>query len=203
MGQPRYKDGFKLTLQDDVVDLPLKWKKPRVIFVNSMSDLFHKDVPDEFIKRCFDVMRDASQHKFQVLTKRPERVVDIAGDLGWAKNIWMGTSVENKQTIERVRLLQKVPAKVRFLSVEPLLGPVKRLPLKGIHWVIVGGESGPKSRPMDIEWVRDVRNQCANAKVPFFFKQWGAFGADGVRRSKKANGRELDGKEWSEMPNGK
>lgn len=201
MGQPRYKDGFKLTLQNDVVDLPLKWKKPRVIFVNSMSDLFHKDVPDEFIKRCFDVMREASQHKFQVLTKRPERVKDIARSLDWTENIWMGTSVENKQTIERVRLLQQIPAKVRFLSVEPLLGPVKRLPLKGIHWVIVGGESGPKSRPMDIEWVRSVRDQCVNSEVPFFFKQWGAFGSDGVRRSKKANGRELDGQIWSEMPN--
>jgi protein gp37 len=166
-----------------------------------MSDLFHKDVPDDFIKRCFDVMREASQHKFQVLTKRPKRVKEIAKDLDWAPNVWMGTSVENAKTVERVRLLQKIPASVRFLSVEPLLGPVKRLPLKGIHWVIVGGESGPKSRPMDAEWVRNVRDQCIKAEVPFFFKQWGAYGADGVRRSKKANGRELDGQIWSEMPN--
>lgn len=201
MGQPRYKDGFKLTLQDDVVDLPLRWKKPRVIFVNSMSDLFHREVPVEFIQRCFDVMHEASQHQFQVLTKRPERVKEIAKQLNWADNIWMGTSVENKQTIARVRLLQQIPAAVRFLSVEPLLGPVNRIPLAGIHWVIVGGESGPNSRPMDIEWVRSVRDQCIKSEVPFFFKQWGAFGADGVRRSKKANGRELDGEIWSEMPN--
>lgn len=201
MGQPRYKDGFKLTLQNDVVELPLKWKKPRVIFVNSMSDLFHKDVPLEFIKRCFNVMQQASQHKFQVLTKRPERVLQVAGSLNWAENIWMGTSVENEKTVERVRLLQNIPAQTRFLSIEPLLGPVKRLPLKNIHWVIVGGESGPKSRPMDIEWVRSVRDQCVKTGVPFFFKQWGAFGPDGVRRSKKVNGRELDGQIWSEMPN--
>ena len=203
MGQPRYKDGFKLTLQDDIVDLPLRWKKPRVIFVNSMSDLFHKDVPDKFIKRCFEVMVEASQHKFQVLSKRPERVAELASKIEWAENIWMGTSVENSKYVERIRVLQKIPAAVRFLSVEPLLGPISRMPLKDIHWVIVGGESGPKSRPMKIDWVRSIRDQCVLKEVPFFFKQWGAFGADGVRRSKKANGRELDGEEWSEMPNGK
>ncbi len=202
MEQPRYRDGFKLTLQDDVVGLPLKWKKPRLIFVNSMSDLFHKDVPFSFIQRCFDVMDEASQHKFQVLTKRPERVKEIASQLQWPENVWMGTSVENTKFVERVRVLQQIPAKIRFLSVEPLLGQVNRLPLRGIHWVIVGGESGPKSRPMDIEWVRSIRNQCVSKEVPFFFKQWGAFGADGIRRSKKANGRELDGEEWSEMPHG-
>ena len=200
MGQPRYANGFQLALQDDIVELPLKWKKPRVIFVNSMSDLFHKDVPDDFIRRCFSVMAEASQHKFQVLSKRPERVLELASKIDWANNIWMGTSVENADYVERIRTLQKIPAAIRFLSVEPLLGPISRMPLKDIHWVIVGGESGPKSRPMDIEWVRGIREQCTSKKVPFFFKQWGAFGPDGVRRSKKANGRELDGREWSEMP---
>ena len=203
MKQPRYATGFKLALQEDIVELPLRWKKPRVIFVNSMSDLFHKDVPIGFIKRCFEVMAEASQHKFQVLSKRPERVAEVAGELNWPENVWMGTSVENAKYVERIRVLQKIPAAVRFLSVEPLLGPVSRMPLKDIHWVIVGGESGPKSRPMKIEWVRKVRDQCVSKGVPFFFKQWGAYGADGVRRSKKANGRELDGEEWSEMPNEK
>jgi len=200
MEQPRYANGFTLTLQEDIVELPLKWKKPRIIFVNSMSDLFHKDVPDEFIIRCFKVMTEASQHKFQVLTKQPGRAAELAANIEWSDNIWMGTSVENSKYVSRVRTLQKVPAKVRFLSVEPLLGSIGRLPLKGIHWVIVGGESGPKSRPMKIEWVRKIRDRCVAADVPFFFKQWGAFGDDGVRRSKKANGRQLDGKIWSEMP---
>ena len=168
-----------------------------------MSDLFHKDVPVEFITRCFSVMAEASQHTFQVLTKRPERVAELASSFEWADNIWMGTSVENSKYKDRIRTLQRVPAAVRFLSVEPLLGPVPRMPLKGIHWIIVGGESGPRSRPMQIDWVRNVRDQCNSKEVPFFFKQWGAYGADGVRRSKKANGRELDGREWNEMPNDK
>ena len=200
MGQPRYDQGFQLKLQDDVVELPLRWKTPRIIFVNSMSDLFHKDVPDEFICRCFETMKTASQHQYQVLTKRPERVVELADKLDWSDNIWMGTSVESTTYIERIRVLKRVPAKVRFLSIEPLLGAIPRLPLKGIHWVIVGGESGPQSRPMKAEWVREIRDQCIAKEVPFFFKQWGAYGADGVRRSKKANGRELDGRTWSEMP---
>ena len=200
MGQPRYDQGFQLTLQEDVVELPLHWKTPRIIFVNSMSDLFHKDVPDEFIRRCFETMKTASQHKYQVLTKRPERVVQLADKLDWSDNIWMGTSVESTTYIERIRVLKRVPAKIRFLSIEPLLGAIPRLPLKGIHWVIVGGESGPQSRPMKAEWVREIRDQCIAKEVPFFFKQWGAYGADGVRSSKKANGRELDGRTWSEMP---
>ncbi|OYP34505.1 DUF5131 family protein [Rhodopirellula sp. MGV] len=201
MEQPRYENGFQLTLQDDVVNLPLKWKKPKTIFVNSMSDLFHRDVPDEFISRCFEVMNEASQHTFQVLSKRPQRVAELASSLPWPKNLWMGTSVETVDYVDRIRILQTVPAAVRFLSVEPLLGPIPRMPLKGIHWVIVGGESGPKSRPMEIKWVRMIRDQCLNKKTPFFFKQWGAHGPDGVRRSKKQNGRELDGVEWDQMPN--
>lgn len=200
MGQPRYDQGFELKLQDDVIELPLSWKKPRIIFVNSMSDLFHKNVPEEFICRCFQVMKTASQHQYQLLTKRPERVAELADKLEWSDNIWMGTSVENAKYKERIRVLKRIPAKVRFLSIEPLLGAIPRLPLKGIHWVIVGGESGPQSRPMEIDWVRSIRDQCVAKKVPFFFKQWGSFGADGVRRSKKVNGRELDGQLWSEMP---
>lgn len=200
MGQKRYRNGFQLTLQDDIVRLPLKWRSPRLIFVNSMSDLFHPDVPPEFIARCFDVMQQANQHVFQVLTKRPERVVEMAEDLPWSKNIWMGTSIESQRYAYRAKVLRKIPAAIRFLSVEPLLGPIDNLQLKNIHWVIAGGESGSNARPMSPQWVRLIRDQCIEADVSFFFKQWGTHGPDGVRRSKKANGRELDGKLWSEMP---
>ena len=200
MGQHRYRHAFRLTLQDDIVELPLSWKKPRLIFVNSMSDLFHADVPTEFIQRCFRVMQLASQHTFQVLTKRPQRVVELAEELPWSENVWMGTSVENQQYVERVEVLRLVPSTVKFLSVEPLLGPIDTLRLDGIDWVIVGGESGPAARPMQPEWVRGVRDLCIEARVPFFFKQWGAFDQHGVRRSKKANGRELDGQVWNGMP---
>lgn len=200
MGQPRYENGFDLTLHDDLVRMPLRWKKPRLIFVNSMSDLFHASVPDEFIERCFSVMREAIQHKFQLLTKRPERAAAMANTLPWAPNIWMGASVENDRYSERVDTLRTIPSAIRFLSVEPLLGPVEHLCLDGIHWVIVGGESGPGARRMNPVWVRQIRDCCLSMKVPFFFKQWGAYGQDGLRRSKKANGRELDGEIWSEMP---
>lgn len=193
MGQDRYRNAFKLTLQPDALEAPLKWKSPRVIFVNSMSDLFHKDVPSEYIQQCFDVMRRASQHTFQVLTKCPERVAEMNGEIDWPKNVWMGTSVESVDYLDRVRSLQKTVAKIRFLSVEPLLGPIARLPLKGIHWVIVGGESGPGARPMQPEWVRQIRDQCIAKSVPFFFKQWG-----GV--NKKRTGRKLDGRTWDELP---
>lgn len=200
MGQERYANAFELTLQDDVVSLPLLWKKPRIIFVNSMSDLFHPDVPLEFIKRCFEVMCKADQHIFQLLTKRPERATALAPELTWSKNIWMGTSIESERYTSRINVLRTIPSTVRFLSVEPLLGPIRKLQLEGIHWVIVGGESGPGARPMKAEWVRGVRDSCVDARVPFFFKQWGAYGPDGIHRSKKANGRELDGDTWSEMP---
>lgn len=193
MGQERYRNGFQLTLQEDLVDLPLRWRKPRLIFVNSMSDLFHKDVPLEFIARCFETMAAASQHTFQVLTKRPERVAEIGSALPWPPNVWMGTSVENANYTWRVRELARVPAQVRFLSVEPLIGPIRRLPLRGVHWVIVGGESGPGARPMLPEWVTDLRDQCVGREVPFFFKQWG-----GVQKSR--TGRELDGRTWDQMP---
>ena len=202
MGQVRYRNGFALTLQEDLVDLPLRWKKPRLIFVNSMSDLFHPDVPAEYIARCFDVMNKASHHRFQVLTKRPERAKELSHCLEWPENIWLGTSVENASYTWRTNVLQEIPASVRFLSVEPLLGRISDLPLSDIHWVIVGGESGPGARPMSVEWVREIKDQCIRADVPFFFKQWGAVGADGIRRSKKANGRELDGQIWDEYPIG-
>lgn len=200
MGQERYRNAFELTLQDDVVDLPLRWKKPRLIFVNSMSDLFHPSVPSEFIERCFAVMEQAQQHVFQVLTKRPERAVEMAAVLPWSSNIWMGTSIENGRYLHRISDLRTVPAEVRFLSIEPLLGPIDDLPLNDIHWVITGGESGPRARPMRPEWARQIRDQCIKAQVPFFFKQSGAFYQKGVRRSKKANARVLDGELWNEMP---
>ncbi len=193
MGKERYADGFDLTLQPDVVELPLRWKKPRIIFVNSMSDLFHKDVPTTFIQDCFRVMSEASQHTFQVLTKRPERVAEIAEELPWPPNVWMGTSVENQDYVWRIRMLREIPAAVRFLSVEPLLGPISRLPISGIDWVIVGGESGPGARPMKEEWVTQIRDRCLKFEVPFFFKQWG-----GV--NKKRTGRTLEGKTWDQMP---
>jgi protein gp37 len=193
MGQVRYRDGFKVTLQSDVVEMPLHWRRPRMIFVNSMSDLFHKDVPVEFIARCFTVMQRASQHTFQVLTKRPERAAELAPHLPWPGNVWMGTTVESADYVHRIGFLTQIPATVRFLSLEPRLGPISRLPLKGIHWVIVGGESGPSARPIEPRWVLQLRNRCVDQNVPFFFKQWG-----GVNKS--LAGRHLDGQIWEEMP---
>jgi protein gp37 len=188
--QPRYANGFEVTLQEDVVDAPLKWRLPRIIFVNSMSDLFHKEVPSEFIHRCFDVMNRAAQHTFQILTKRPERVVEMAAELNWSPNIWMGTSIENADYAWRSTEIAKVNAAVRFLSVEPLLGPIPKLPLRRIDWVIVGGESGPGARPMREEWVTPIRDRCLGHDIPFFFKQWG-----GVQKSR--TGRELVGRTLS------
>lgn len=193
MGQPRYADGFRLTLQPDVLEAPLHWRSPRTIFVNSMSDLFHKGVPLEYIQRVFATMEQARWHTFQVLTKRADRLEELAGELPWPDNVWMGVSVENADYTWRIEHLQRVPAKVRFLSVEPLLGPIPDLPLQGIHWVIVGGESGPGARPMEPGWAIDLRDQCLAAKVPFFFKQWG-----GVNKSR--TGRELEGRVWDGMP---
>jgi protein gp37 len=192
-GQARYRNNFAVTLQPDILDQPLKWSPPRKIFVNSMSDLFHDDVSLEFIRRVFDVMGKANWHTFQILTKRSERLVELAEQLPWHDNIWMGVSVENSDYTYRIGHLRKVPAFVRFLSIEPLLGPISRLPLEGIHWVIVGGESGPGARDVDPQWVRKIRDRCIALRVPFFFKQWG-----GTR--KKVTGRELDGRTWDEMP---
>lgn len=193
MGVPRYVNGFKLTLHEDLVDLPRRWKRPLMIFVNSMSDLFHEQVPEEFIQRVFRTMNECSWHTFQVLTKRSARLRELAPKLEWTANIWMGVSVENERVLHRIEDLRTVPAKVRFLSCEPLLGPLPNLPLEGIHWVIVGGESGPRARPMEADWVRQIRDQCERNGVAFFFKQWG-----GVR--KDLTGRELDGRTYDEMP---
>lgn len=193
MGNPRYANKFSTTLHYDLIKLPLKWKKPRIIFVNSMSDLFHDKVPFEFIRDVFDTMNKTPQHIYQILTKRSERLKEISSLLNWSKNIWMGVSVENSQVINRVHDLSQVNAHVRFLSCEPLLGPLYTLPLENIHWVIVGGESGPNARVMRKEWVESILDQCSEADVPFFFKQWG-----GVR--KDLTGRVLNNRTYDEMP---
>ena len=193
MGAERYRNGFSVTLHPDLVDIPRGWRLPRVVFVNSMSDLFHDDIPLAYIQRVFATMRDCPRHTFQVLTKRSERLAKLAPHLPWPENVWMGVSVEDARVLHRVADLQSVQAKVRFLSLEPLIGPLESLPLDGIHWVIVGGESGPQARPMRKEWVKDILRQCRAAKVPFFFKQWG-----GTR--KDLTGRELNGRTYSEMP---
>lgn len=193
MRQERYLNGFKTTLHDDLIEAPLRWRQPKMIFVNSMSDLFHKDVPLDFIQRVFETMKKADWHVFQVLTKRSNRLLELSKHLPWPENVWMGVSVENQKYTFRIKDLAKTKAKVKFLSVEPLLGPIPRLPISGIDWVIVGGESGPKARPMNPEWVEQIRDRCVDRGVPFFFKQWG-----GVR--KKRTGRELDGRTWDQMP---
>jgi protein gp37 len=195
MGQPNYRHGFKVTLQRQALELPLGWKKPQTIFVNSMSDLFHKSVPVEYIKDVFDVMGAAHWHRFQILTKRAERLLELERELDWPSNVWMGVSVENADYQYRIDYLRATGAKIKFLSIEPLLGPMEDLNLSGIDWVIIGGESGPGARPVNPEWVADIRDQCVEAGVPFFFKQWG-----GVW--KKKAGRELDGRTWDEMPRG-
>jgi protein gp37 len=192
MGQYNYRNGFELTLHEHMIDAPLRWRRPRVIFVNSMSDLFEERVPFEFIARVFAVMREAHWHQFQVLTKRADRLEELAPRLPWPDNVWMGVSVESQKYASRINHLRRIAARTRFLSLEPLLGPLQ-LDLEGIHWAIVGGESGPGARPMNPDWVRDIQRQCARADVPFFFKQWG-----GVQ--KKRTGRVLDGRTWDEMP---
>ena len=195
MGQPNYRNGFKVTIHEHVLPLPLQWRKPQTVFVNSMSDLFHKSVPKTFIFRAFDVMNQAAWHTFQVLTKRSERLVDLDGALPWRKNIWMGVTVEDRDSLYRLDHLRETDAHTKFLSFEPLLGPLGKLDLRDIDWVIVGGESGFGARPMDPSWVKNIREQCVRSGVPFFFKQWG-----GVR--KKEAGRELDGRTWDELPQG-
>jgi len=202
MGQPRYQrdgdprtsgPGFAVTCHPEALALPLSWRRPRLVFVNSMSDLFHAQVPVAFVRQVFDVMAATPQHTYQVLTKRARRLRRLASDLPWPPNVWMGVSVEDADVLERVDDLRTVPAAVRFLSCEPLLGPLRELSLEGIHWVIAGGESGGNARPMEKAWVEDVRDQCATAGVPFFFKQWGG-------RTPKAGGRYLNGRTWDDMP---
>jgi protein gp37 len=193
MGQANYKNGFEVTLQPQMLELPLKWKSPKRIFVNSMSDLFHADVPVSYIRYVFEIMRRAHWHQYQVLTKRSERLLELSSSLPWEPQIWMGVSVENQDYAARIDHLRGTHAHLKFLSIEPLLGPLPELDLSGIDWVIAGGESGPGARPMDPEWVRDLRDQCLRAGVGFFFKQWG-----GV--NKKKTGRTLDGRTWDQVP---
>jgi protein gp37 len=193
MGNPRYERGFEVALHSDQLTLPLRWRQPRRIFVNSMSDLFHESVPTGYIRKVFDVMKASPRHTFQILTKRSERLLQVASSLPWPSNVWQGVSVESEDYTWRVDHLRAVPAAVRFLSVEPLLGPILRLKLDRIDWVIVGGESGPRHREIAAEWVRDLRDICVAARVPFFFKQWGG-------RTPKSRGRVLDDRIWSEMP---
>lgn len=193
-GDPRTSGpGFAITLHESSLRQPYSWSGRRVVFVNSMSDLFHAKVPLDFVRRVFDVIADTPQHTYQVLTKRASRLPRIADRLDWTDNLWLGVSVEDQEHLGRIDDLRKVPAAVRFLSCEPLLGPLTGMDLDGIDWVITGGESGPHARPLEVEWVREIRDMCANAQVPFFHKQWGG-------RTPKAGGRELDGITWSEMP---
>ncbi len=194
MGNRKYKKGFKFTLHEDALDIPLKWNRPRKIFVNSMSDLFHESMPEDFLEKCFEVMTKADWHVYQILTKRPERMLAFTKKYGKIPNhIWLGTSVELELYKHRIDTLRNVPAKIKFVSFEPLLGPLGELNLEGITWAIVGGESGPAFRQVEAEWIREIRKQCKKQHVAFFFKQWG-----GIRP--KSGGRILDGKEWNEYP---
>ncbi len=193
MGAANYRNGFKLTLHEHALNLPLTWRKSQTIFVNSMSDLYHQEVPLAFIQKAFAVMRRAHWHRYQILTKRAERLAELAPKLPWAPNIWQGVTVEHPVYASRIDLLRQTEAHVKFLSLEPLLAPMPRLNLRAIDWVIVGGESGPGARPMEADWVREIRDRCVGSGVPFFFKQWG-----GVRKGR--NGRLLDGRTWDEMP---
>jgi protein gp37 len=193
MGNPRYQNGFRVTLHPDQLELPLRWRKPKRIFVNSMSDLFHDSVPEDFIRQVLHTASRTPWHTYQILTKRAERLADLASGFDWPENVWQGVSIESDEYAWRAGFLRKVPVAVRFLSIEPLLGPIKKLSLRGIDWAIVGGESGPHCRRVDPDWVRSLRDQCMKAGVPFFFKQWGGF-------FPKAGGRVLDGREWNEMP---
>ncbi len=193
MNNPRYLNGFKVTMHEDLIELPLAWKKSRLIFVNSMSDLFHPEVPLSFINRLFDTMHKAEWHQFQILTKRSERLLELSSSLDWPPNVWMGVSVERQDYTFRIDDLRQTGAAIKFLSLEPLLGPLTELDLDGIDWAIVGGESGPGARPMNEQWVLDIKEQCQSADVPFFFKQWGG-------TNKKKAGRLLQGRTWDGLP---
>lgn len=193
MGQPRYTAGFNLTLHEDILELPLSWRRSQLIFANSMSDLFHKYVPASFTYKTFDVMHRASWHQFQLLTKRSGRLLEMSPSINWPDNVWMGVSVERHDYVFRIDDLRETGAAIKFVSFEPLLGPLPKLELRGIDWVIVGGESGPRARPMQEDWVLEIKAQCQRARVPFFFKQWGGF-------NKKKAGRLLEGRTWDEIP---
>ena len=196
----KYKNGFKLTLHPESLEEPLKWKKPQMVFVVSMGDLFHEDVPFEFIDRVFDIIRKTPQHTYQVLTKRAKRMTEYFDTRFTPKNVWLGVTCEHAQHYQRISYLRQIPATVRFLSCEPLMSDMHDIYLGGIDWVITGGESGVNARRTPVEWFRILRDQCRLSNVPFFFKQWGAWGEDGVKRSKYANGSLLDGREWKEYP---
>lgn len=193
MGQKKYKNAFRVTVHPKCLEEPLTWKKPQIIFVCSMSDLFHKDVPDEFIKQVFEVMNKAHWHTFQVLTKRSERLAVLAPQLNWTDNIWMGVTVESNEQKVRIKDLLKTPAKIKYLSIEPMITQVKPISLKGIDWVIVGGESGPGARPIEENWINYIRDNCIKENIPFFFKQWGG-------TNKKEAGSLLQGKHWKQYP---
>lgn len=193
MGQPKYQEGFEVAIHRSVLPMPLHWRKPRMVFVNSMSDLFHEKVPQEHIFKVFAVMREASWHTFQILTKRPERLEDLNGSIQWPDNVWMGVTVEDPGYVDRLDFLKESDAAVKFVSFEPLLDSIPDPNLAGIDWVIVGGESGHRARPIELEWVLEIRDACVQQSVPFFFKQWGG-------ANKKKAGRLLEGREWNEMP---
>ena len=193
MGVEKYRNGFDVAIHESTLEEPLRWKTPRVVFVNSMSDLFHQSVPSDFIQDVFNIMNQTPQHTFQVLTKRPSRAAQLGDRLKWTPNIWIGASIESQRWLDRLDVLKGIGARIRFLSLEPLLEPLPGMDLTGIDWVIVGGESGPGARPMQPDWVREIRDHCVNSGVPFFFKQWG-----GV--FKKRTGRTLDGRTWDQMP---
>lgn len=193
MGNPNYCDGFKIRCHEHALEIPLKWKSPKMIFVNSMSDLFHEDIPFDFLQKVFSVMNQTPWHTYQVLTKRAENLARLSDKLNWTPNIWAGVTIESNQHIERLSYLKQVNSAVRFISFEPLLSSVGEVDLNGIDWVIVGGESGPRSRPMDQLWVEEIKEQAELLNIPFFFKQWGGY-------NKKAAGRELHGRTWDEMP---
>lgn len=193
MGQPNYRDGFAVRVHERMLEVPIKWAKPRMVFVNSMGDLFHEEVPLAFIQRVFEVIERTPRHTYQLLTKRADRLADIASLLPWHRNVWVGVTVEDNERLSRVTKLRQVPSIVKFLSIEPLLGPLPDLDLGRIDWVIVGGESGPGARPMHRDWALEIRDACIDNAVPFFFKQWG-----GVR--KKAAGRKIEDRIWNQMP---
>ena len=189
----KYRNGFKPTVHPQYLEEPFRWRKPRMVFVNSMSDTFHKDVPEEFIKKLFETMAACPQHIFQVLTKRADRMAELSGQIIWPDNVWAGVTVESAEYLDRMDQLRRVPAQVRFISFEPLLGPIREIDFRGIHWAIVAGESGPRARPMDLEWARDIRDQSRDAGVAFFFKQVGG-------KDRHKGGVLLDGREWTEYP---
>ena len=193
MGNKNYENGFNLTIHKHMFELPLTWKKPQTIFVNSMSDLFHEDIPIEIIQQLFHVMKEAYWHKFQILTKRPERLMILSEEIDWPVNVWMGVTVEHENYSNRIEYLRSCKSNYKFVSFEPLLGPVHKINLEGIDWVIVGGESGPNARLIERNWVVEIKNQCVDNTIPFFFKQWGGI-------NKKKNGRLLEGRTWNQMP---